>query len=269
MSLRTTAIVWEQSTAEGTELLLMLAIADIANDNGEGYPSVGKLARRCRIKTDRGMQKVIKKRIEAGELVVEPRFFQSDDGSNKQTSNLYSLLFRGLDNPHALKKYRGEHADGGGVSSGTGGERPSGRGRGVLAGTGEQSLNDSLKQSLERRGYAATPEPHIQIIEVWVKGWDGDVSGNPYSNKTYRADAKKLAEKTSLTDIKRYTLAYKAGKWANARPSWGIWFNDLGVWLAAHPAPNGSEPEPDKKSFEELPDAVKKAAGQKLGSKTT
>lgn len=82
----------------------------------------------------------------------------------------------------------------------------------------------------------------VAIIEVWANGWAGVVSGNPYSNKTYRGDSGKIADTTSLEDVKRYTLAIKepGRKWANARPSWGIWVNDLGAWLAANPAQSES-----------------------------
>ena len=88
-----------------------------------------------------------------------------------------------------------------------------------------------------------------EIIAVWVTGWEGVVSGNPYSNKTNRADAKKLAQRTSLEDIKRYTLALKAPgkKWENARPSWGIWINDMGEWLKKNPA------QPDEQAKETDP----------------
>lgn len=114
---------------------------------------------------------------------------------------------------------------------------------------------DSSIDSYTSRGYAATPEPFIQIIEVWAKSWEGEVSGNPYSNRTNRSDAKKLAESTSLTEIKRYTLAIKepGKKWANSRPSWGIWFNDIGEWIKKNPA-NDPEPEPAAESDELTPE---------------
>lgn len=106
---------------------------------------------------------------------------------------------------------------------------------------------DSKKKENKESGAEAARNTLIgAIVEVWVKGWAGAVSGNPYSNKTYRVDAGKLADSTSLDDIKRYTLAKAADKrWVNQRPSWGIWFNDLGAWLAANPA----QPEPGKKQY--------------------
>lgn len=123
---------------------------------------------------------------------------------------------------------------------------------------------DSNKKENNSGAEAALNKSISEIIEVWVKGWEGVVSGNPYSNKTYRADAKKLTESTSLKDIKRYTLALrgKGCKWENSRPSWGIWVNDMGAWLAHHPDTN---PPPKKTDPADVPDEVKRALGKRLG----
>jgi hypothetical protein len=50
MSVRTMARVWEHSQQTGTHLLMMLAIADFADDDGRAYPSVNTLAKKCRMK---------------------------------------------------------------------------------------------------------------------------------------------------------------------------------------------------------------------------
>lgn len=49
MSVRTMARVWDQSTHAGTELLMLLAIADFADDDGNAYPAVSTLATKCRM----------------------------------------------------------------------------------------------------------------------------------------------------------------------------------------------------------------------------
>jgi hypothetical protein len=49
MSVRTMARVWEHSQHSGSELLMLLAIADFADDEGRAYPSVDKLAQKCRM----------------------------------------------------------------------------------------------------------------------------------------------------------------------------------------------------------------------------
>ena len=50
MSVRTISRVWEGSTHSGSELLMLLAIADFADDEGRAYPSISTLATKCRTK---------------------------------------------------------------------------------------------------------------------------------------------------------------------------------------------------------------------------
>lgn len=50
MSVRTMARVWQFSRHGGADLLMMLAIADFSDDDGNAYPSVGTLAIKCRMK---------------------------------------------------------------------------------------------------------------------------------------------------------------------------------------------------------------------------
>jgi hypothetical protein len=61
--------VWEHSRAEGSDLLVLLALADIADDDGECWPSVGYLAKKCRIDT-RTVQRRIRSLEELSEVVV-------------------------------------------------------------------------------------------------------------------------------------------------------------------------------------------------------
>ena len=50
MSVRTMARVWADSKHSGSRLLMLLAIADFADDEGNAYPSVATLAVKCRMK---------------------------------------------------------------------------------------------------------------------------------------------------------------------------------------------------------------------------
>lgn len=69
MSVRTMARVWECSQQSGSHLLMLLAIADFADDDGRAYPSVPTLARKCRMKP-RNANKVLSALKASGELDI-------------------------------------------------------------------------------------------------------------------------------------------------------------------------------------------------------
>ena len=62
--------VWANSQAKGSQLLLLLSIADHADDDGNGaYPSVAHLARKIRM-TTRNVRYLIRQLVDMGELEV-------------------------------------------------------------------------------------------------------------------------------------------------------------------------------------------------------
>jgi hypothetical protein len=65
------ARVWEHSRHSGTHLLMLLAIADFADDDGRAYPAVGTLAKKCRM-TPRNANLILAEIRKGGELVVKP-----------------------------------------------------------------------------------------------------------------------------------------------------------------------------------------------------
>lgn len=70
MSIKVMAKVWEWSQAESASLLLMLALADHADDDGLCYPGVERLARKCRI-SPRSVQRHLKELEGIGEIRVD------------------------------------------------------------------------------------------------------------------------------------------------------------------------------------------------------
>lgn len=70
MSIKQMAKVWEWSKAEGAALLVMLALADHADDDGYCFPGVERVAKKCRI-SSRSVQRHVKDLGEIGELKVE------------------------------------------------------------------------------------------------------------------------------------------------------------------------------------------------------
>jgi hypothetical protein len=61
--------VWSESQHKGSELLLLLAIADNANDQGVAYPSRRTLAKKTRM-SDRHVKRLVQVLIRSGELLV-------------------------------------------------------------------------------------------------------------------------------------------------------------------------------------------------------
>jgi hypothetical protein len=70
MSIKIMNWVWENSTETGTNLLMLLAIADHANDDGVCWPSIARLAARARVK-ERQAQNIVKQLEESGSIEVQ------------------------------------------------------------------------------------------------------------------------------------------------------------------------------------------------------
>lgn len=69
MSIKTMNYVWDNSSQTGSALLMLIAIADHANDDGVCWPSIARLAKRARV-SQRQAQYIVKKLEESGELEV-------------------------------------------------------------------------------------------------------------------------------------------------------------------------------------------------------
>lgn len=69
MSIKVMTRVWEHSQHGGGTLLVLLALADYANDNGVCWPDVATLATKARL-TDRQVSNVLKDLIKAGDLAM-------------------------------------------------------------------------------------------------------------------------------------------------------------------------------------------------------
>lgn len=65
--------VWEASNARGTQRLVLLAIADCANDEGVAWPAMPKVARKCGLTSERGVRMHVMALEEMGELEVIER----------------------------------------------------------------------------------------------------------------------------------------------------------------------------------------------------
>ncbi|HEY5990576.1 MAG TPA: helix-turn-helix domain-containing protein, partial [Streptosporangiaceae bacterium] len=76
--------VWEKSQQKGSALLLLLAIADFADDRGVAWPSVGTLAKKIRM-GERYVQRLLADLVKTGELRIEEQ-------AAKKFKNRYIVL---------------------------------------------------------------------------------------------------------------------------------------------------------------------------------
>lgn len=82
MSIKVMSAVWE-SDLPAMERLIMLCLADHANDEGECYPSILRLCKRTGL-SERAVQNNLKKLVEAGHLEVV-------GGGGRGRANLYRI----------------------------------------------------------------------------------------------------------------------------------------------------------------------------------
>lgn len=87
MSIKVMTRVWEESEQSGGALLILLALADFSNDNGESWPAMTTIARKARM-SKRNAQLTIAKLVEAGELSIERN-------TGKRGTNTYKILSGG------------------------------------------------------------------------------------------------------------------------------------------------------------------------------
>ena len=82
--------VWSSAPVSGSELLVLLALADFADDGGECWPAIETLAAKARLKR-RATQYAVRTLIDAGLLEVRPN-------AGPRTVNLYRVIPGGAQN---------------------------------------------------------------------------------------------------------------------------------------------------------------------------
>lgn len=101
MSITVMSQVWEHSQQSGSSLLLLLAIADYSNEDGEAWPSVPTLAKKCRV-SERRIQQMLRTLQDAGELII------TDDRRYGKMSNTFRIVISATVKPTSPMKSNGE-----------------------------------------------------------------------------------------------------------------------------------------------------------------
>ena len=83
MSVHVMSQVWRHGPKDGNDLLVLLAIADFADDEGYCWPSMASIAKKARM-TERGARKIARRLEEAGHL-------SCDVGGGRGGSNRYRV----------------------------------------------------------------------------------------------------------------------------------------------------------------------------------
>ncbi len=97
MSIRVMNRVWEQSQHKEGTLLVLLALADYADDNGVCWPAQPEIAKKARL-TDRQIRNVLKDLIAEGELLFVP-------SKGRGRPAVYCVL-TGLDQDERTKRHK-------------------------------------------------------------------------------------------------------------------------------------------------------------------
>jgi hypothetical protein len=237
MSVSVMTAVWNSQTDfSPSELLILLALADWANDDGYCWPAVPTLARKARMK-DRNAQWVLKK--VAGEGFIEVLPNQGPKGAN-----MYRVLVQIL---HRCKRPEGvQNGAADGAKSGAEGvQNPAGGG----AKNGDQGVHDDApKPSLDTP--VEPPEEPSHTTQDGLRAADADAPAvvvgvcGKFPRKTYKRYARN-----------HHSFANPAGFATAARRS-GEWDEDVAEWCAKHgidpftgePAQGSATPPPSQQS---------------------
>jgi len=140
--------VWKYSKASGTPLLVLLCLADFSDDDGECWPKVTTIARKCRLKDARHVKRVIHETLEAelGEVVVIVEGGKTG-GKSRYRSNLYRITVHITDDPIGV-------VEGPPLKQGKGGSQTPQEGGSqtplrVVEGPPDSSMNLQLESSLK------------------------------------------------------------------------------------------------------------------------
>ncbi len=142
MSIKVMAKVWDGSSQKGSTLLLLLAIADFADENGRAWPSIETLAKKIRMST-RSAQMMVRKLVEDGELQVE-------QNAGPHGCNVYHVICLEGEKIAGVKTLQGEKIVGGGEKYDT---------KGVKSASPDPSIEPSNDPPIIPNGIACADSP--------------------------------------------------------------------------------------------------------------
>ena len=143
MSIKVMTQTWKVSQQQGGALLILLAIADFADDEGMAYPSISTLAKKARL-SRRHTQRILRRLVRVKELIIHP-------GKGQHGSNLYQVTLCQGDNMSGVTS----DAQGGDISCQEG-----------VTPMSPKPSEETVKESLFRRG-PITPSNEPGFMKFW------------------------------------------------------------------------------------------------------
>lgn len=230
MSIAAMTSVWKDAPASGTELLLLLAIADMANDDFECWPSIKHLAKKVRV-TERQVKRLLDKLI-LNEL-IEKKIGSGKGKYKGWETNLYILTPEKWPVTIELMSSDAQDTSDARVT-------PSHDTR-VLT---SHDTRDTLNHKSETKKETSSSELIVSYIKAWLDGQITQPVTNQYKNKTNRAIAEALANRAielkNVTDYTR-TLANEP-YWQGKLVPFSKVGDNIAAWLQNKPAPTPVNP---------------------------
>lgn len=255
MSLEAIIYVWKHSKQRGSALLLMLALADYADENGYSYPSVGTLARKTRM-GERNVQKLLQKLQTEKEIVVKV-----GDGVNTPTGATNLFQINGLTGVNAStpRKKRGErqytpqvNADAPpGVNASTPKpqeetqDQPQDRSApdGAVD-TIREEINPSQQSNTlpPDSGHPPSVPPHIALIDAWLSALPAKPAVKDVYKRYCGVTAPMADAGITPEQVKTYTQELrKQDFWKGKLVTLEYIAANIGVWIAdSKPAPRSA-----------------------------
>ena len=207
MSIKWSGMVWHNSQQTGSGLLVLLAIADHANDDGICWPSVARLARMARV-SERQCQRLISQLVNAGELAVER------GGHGPKSTTVYRILPAENKGDIAVSPLTKNKGDIQGIKGDIQ------RAKGDIAVSPEPSIEPSI-EAAEARASEPTPEPKAPAAaaksettrDAWIAEYEnvwGMMIASPYI-------AEQITDWQSRVTFPAWQHALRESARANAR----------------------------------------------------
>jgi DNA-binding MarR family transcriptional regulator len=207
MSARASGQVWKLSKHKGSELLVLLAIADNAKDDGrDAWPGISELSRKTRL-TERNIQLILRKLELSGELTVEKN-------AGPHRANLYHLMLMGEkitpSTPEKFSPSEGENFSG------------------VKTFQGEIQCVEMVKSSVPDAEIPPTPPYKEELIKLTVnKPSSGTRATKPRETLSAFQPTEKQTEEAIGYGVPSEQIAFQTEQWRDYHAEKGTAIKDF------------------------------------------